>query len=187
LANSLAVVGGVGTDQVLEFGYEAKTGQWLFSAMTYVPSDGKAGHQYFNLMNRFDEGGAGTNHWSNVEVTWMMDPADPNTVDKVYVDSTAGTTTLPIQYDKWVEVRADIDLDANTVEVFYGGTSLSGGQISWSKNQLVHGIDVLDIFPVSDDASIMYYDDISLTPEPATMALLGIGGLMMLRRRRRKA
>jgi hypothetical protein len=30
-------------------------------------------------------------------------------------------------------------------------------------------------------------EDLSLTPEPATMSLLAIGGLMMLRRRRRKA
>ena len=41
--------------------------------------------------------------------------------------------------------------------------------------------------PVSSDASVMYYDDISLSlvPEPATMALLGIGGLAVIRRRRK--
>ena len=41
-SNSLAVVGGAGTDQCLEFGYEPKTGLWDLSVMTYVPSDGKA-------------------------------------------------------------------------------------------------------------------------------------------------
>jgi len=47
----------------------------------------------------------------------------------------------------------------------------------------------MDIFPVTADASVMYYDDISLIeiPEPATMSLLALGGLAMLRRRRRRA
>jgi hypothetical protein len=30
-------------------------------------------------------------------------------------------------------------------------------------------------------------DDLNATPEPATMSLLAIGGLLMIRRRRRKA
>jgi len=184
--NSLAVVGGAGTDQVLEFGYGPKTGQWFFSAMTYVPSAGKAGEQYFNLQNKFDQVNTpNVFQWSNVEVHWMMTNDDANQADTVYLGSMADGR-LPIQYDAWVEVSADIDLDANSVEVFYGGTSL--GATTWSKGaEAVHGIDVMDIFPISNDASVMYYDDISLTPEPATLAMLGVGGLMMLRRRRRKA
>jgi len=185
LPNSLAVVGGAGTDQVFEFGYEPKTGQWDFSVMTYVPSDGKAGEQYFNLMNKFDVA-TNTYHWSNVEVHWLMSSTDPNAVDKV----TRGrdvATAQPIQYDKWVEVSAAIDLDANSVEIFYDGVSL-GGPTTWQKGaDPINGIDCLDIFPISADASVMYYDDVSLTPEPATMALLGMGGVMMFRRRRRKA
>jgi hypothetical protein len=185
LPNSLAVVGGAGTDQVLEFGYDPKTGQWTFSAMTYIPSEGRAGEQYFNLMNRFDVDatGAGTTHWSNVEVHFRLDPAhaDADTVTRARDSATA----QPIQYDTWVEVRADIDLDANSCEIFYDGVSL-GGPTTWQKGaQPIHGIDCLDIFPISEDASVMYYDDISLTPEPATMALLGIGGLALIRRRRR--
>ena len=141
--NSLAVVGGAGTDQVLEFGYEAKTGVWAFSAMTYVPSDGKAGHQYFNLMNEFVDVAPTTYRWSNVEVSWMMDSTDVN-FDKVFV-STLADGALDIQYDTWVEVSANIDLDNDTVEVFYGGVSL--GATTWSKDQNVHGIDVMDIYP----------------------------------------
>jgi hypothetical protein len=187
--NSLAVLGGQGTDQVLEFGYAPKTGQWAFSAMTYVPSADANGQEYFNLMNTFVDVAPTTYQWSNVEVYWDMRPTS-STLDKVYLQDTRNDTapdanTAPIRYDTWVEIRADIDLDANTVEVFYGGVSL-GGTIPWS-DDAVHGIDVMDIYPATGDASIMYYDDISLIPEPATMALLGIGGLMMLRRRRHKA
>lgn len=180
-SNSLSVVGGAGTDQVLEFGYESKTGAWEFTAMTYLPSDGKAGHQYFNLMNTFDEAG-GTYHWSNVEMNWMMIPDNEN-VDKVFLSSNPAGS-LDILYDQWVEVRAAIDLDSDTLEVFYGGDSL--GTATWAKtDQPVHGIDVLDIFPIGD-ASVMYYDDISLTqiPEPGVALLLLAGGLGLFRRRR---
>lgn len=160
LPNSLAAVGGQNTDQCYEFGYDAKTGAWTFSAQTYLPSAGASGKQYFNLMNLFDQG-AGTYQWSNVEFYWDMDNTDPNKLNHVYLQDTQNTNTLPIQYDTWVEVKAEIDLDLNTVEVFYGGASLSGGTIPWSDNP-VHGIDVMDIFPPQADASVIYYDDISL-------------------------
>ncbi len=180
--NSLAAVGGAGTDQCYEFGYGPKTGVWDFSVMTYIPSDGKAGETYFNLMNTFDQ--ANNNYqWGQVQIHWMMDPTHAN-ADLVWnQNNLAGAQA--IQYDTWVEVSADIDLDVNTCEVFYDGVSL-GASAPWS-DQAVLGIEVMDIFPISADASVIYYDDISLIPEPATMALLGIGGLMMLRRRRRKA
>jgi hypothetical protein len=182
--NSLAVVGGAGTDQCLEFGYGAKTGLWTFSTMTYVPSAGKAGETYFNLMNTFDQVNS-VYEWSTVEIHWMMNPAQVDLVDKVYMSSNA-VGALDIAYDTWVEVSADIDLTNDTVEVFYGGVSL--GASTWAYDgEEVHGIDVMDIFPISDDASVMYYDDISLVqvPEPATMSLLALGGLALLRRRRK--
>ena len=161
LPNSLAAVGSAGTDQCYEFGYDAKTGKWDFSVMTYLPSAGKAGEQYFNLMNVFDQAN-GVYDWSSVQVSWMMDPSNAN-VDKVYVADNVGTTTVPIQYDTWVEVSADIDLTNNTVDVFYGGASL-GAQLPWTGGA-VHGIDVMDIYPITADTSVMYYDDISLIPE----------------------
>jgi hypothetical protein len=186
--NSLAVIGGVGTDQALEFGYGEKGGLWTFSTMTYVPSTSTFGEQYFNLMNTFDQVN-NVYEWSTVEIYWMMDEDEVDLVDKVYMISNA-VGALDIVYDEWVEVRADINLDDNTVEVFYGGDLLSAstGASTWAYGgEEVHGIDVMDIFPMSDDASVMYYDDISLVqiPEPATMSLLALGGLALLRRRRK--
>ena len=183
-SNSLAVVGGLGTDQVFEFGYGAKTGVWDFSTMTYVPAANKAGETYFNLMNKFDDAN-GVYQWSKVGVHWMLNSAHAN-ADLVYNDGDA-TIKLPIQYDKWVEVSAHIDLTNNTTETFYGGASL--GVTPWSDPNPVHGIDVMDIYPISGDASVMYYDDISLAqvPEPSSLVMLlglGLGALVCIRRRR---
>lgn len=186
--NSLEALGGKAfdTDQVYVFGTGPKTGVWDFSVMTYVPSEGKAGQQYFNLMSNFNqESGVGANEWSLVQVYWDMLSTSEN-VDKFYQQGNAATG-VPIQYDKWVEVSVDIDLTANTCEIFYDGVSVAAG--TWTTGVEPTNIQVMDIFPIPGDiaASAIYYDDISLTPEPATMALLGMGGLMMLRRRRRKA
>lgn len=185
--NSLAAVGGAGTDQVFEFGYGPKTGTWDFSAMTYIPSEGKAGETYFNLMNRFDQV-TPVYHWSNVEVHWRMKDAAGADVDLVWNNAfqpDEAAVTLPIQYDTWVEVSADINLTNNTVEVFYGGVSL--GAAAWADDP-VHGIDCMDIFPITSDASVIYYDDISLVPEPTSLVMLlglGLGALAVYLRRRR--
>ncbi|NQU24744.1 MAG: PEP-CTERM sorting domain-containing protein [Candidatus Nealsonbacteria bacterium] len=184
--NSLAAVGGAGTDQVFEFGYGPKTGLWDFSTMTYVPSDGQAGETYFNLMNKFDDAG-GVYEWSVVGVHWMMDATNER-FGKVYNDNTPAGEGLDIIYDAWVEVGADIDLDNNLCEIFYGGASL-GAPVPWS-GAAVLGIEVMDIYPISGDASVIYYDNVSLTqvPEPSSLLMLlgvGFGAVVVYRRRRR--
>ncbi len=182
--NSLAAVGGAGTDQCFEFGYGQKTGAWDFSAMTYVPREGSAGETYFNLMNVFDQVN-GVYQWSNLEMHWMMDPNHADTGMVWNQDNAA--TKLAIQYDTWVEVSANIDLDNNSLEVFYGGTPL-GGALTWTDDP-VNGIEVMDIYPISGDASVIYYDDVGLSavPEPSSIVLLLIGGLFcLLGLRRRK-
>ena len=184
--NSLAAVGGAGTDQVLEFGSGPKVGVWEFTTMTFVPSAGKAGETYFNLMNKFDQVN-NVYDWSGVGVHWNMTVGDARE-GTIYNDNTLAGSELTILFDQWVEVKANIDLINNTCEVFYGGASLATA--GWSGQPAPFGIEAMDIYPISADASVIYYDDIKLVqtqvPEPTSLALF-LGGLLgLLGRRRRK-
>ncbi|MCA9987737.1 MAG: hypothetical protein KDE59_25685, partial [Anaerolineales bacterium] len=66
-------------------------------------------------------------------------------------------------YDQWVEIRVEIDLVNDMQFFFYGGDLLYFG--SWSENVSGGGITsigALDLF--ANNASAVYYDDLSLQP-----------------------
>ena len=161
-----ALIGGL-SDLVHEYdGYAA--GQWTYTAWQYVPTD-FAGETYFIMLNTYNDP-AGPYDWSI----------------QVHFDSVAGTLTddhtgnsLPINYGQWTEIRVEIDLDADNRELFYGGQSTGARTWTTGVNSVLN-IAAVDLF--ANGASEVYYDDMSLVPEPASCLLL-LAALGLCRRR----
>jgi len=157
----------IGTsDLVHEF--DQAGGQCVFTAKQYIPS-GNTGTTYFILLNTYKDGGP--YDWS-VQLACNMDTG-------VITSDNGGGATASIAYDKWIELKFAIDLANNTVGEYYNGALVSNHQ--WDDN--VHGtLQAIDLY--GNNASSVYYDDITVVPEPATLSLLCLGGLALIRRRR---
>lgn len=143
--NSINVSGP--TDIVQQFS-GLTSGAYTVTAQQYIPS-GFAGQSYFILQNTY----TGTTNWST-QVTF-----DSATGQAANTGSSAGS--IPYVTDEWVEIRVEIDLDANTQTFFYDGQQLYSG--TWTEE--VSGGGALNIASMNlfaNGASPVYYDDISL-------------------------
>ena len=158
------------SDLVHEFtGFNA--GQSTMRAYTYVPT-GNVDKWFYLILNTYSI--PGPYKWS---VQIAMDPAAGTwTCDHGSLTPTQGV----LLYDQWVEVRAQIDLTANLVEVFYNGVS-TAPPYSWTAG--VFGQDIgpnagalniacVDLYHAvtATGGNRAYYDDFGLTngfPPPA--------------------
>lgn len=168
--NSLNISGGA--DLVHEF--DVPGSQLEVTAMQYIPT-GFSGKSYFILLNTYNDGGP--YNWS-VQTDFE---AATGIVTAYYHEE--GPGTLPLIYDEWVELRFDIDLDANTVDEYYGGQLLSSH--AWQSDGAA-ALGAIDLY--ANGASAIYYDDISVVPEPTSLVLflgLALGAAVMHFRRRR--
>jgi hypothetical protein len=168
LPNSVEITGA--SDLVHEFS-GATSGAWVFSAKQYIPSEA-TGITYNILLNVYNDGGP--YDWS------VQDAFDLDT--GIVVADNGGGATLPIVKGRWVDLRYDIDLYANTVSEYYDGSLLSTHQ--WAATPTA--VAAVDLY--ANSASPVYYDDVRLeVPEPGTLMLLAafgvLGGIYWLRRR----
>jgi hypothetical protein len=162
--NSVETIGSA--DLVHEFDF---TGGILeLSAMQYIP-DGSHGQSYFLLLNQYNDGGP--YDWS-VQLNCDMDAGQ-------IVSDFGGGYAVPVKWGEWVQLKFVIDLDANTVDEYYDGTLLSAHAWDDTGNGTLQCIDLY-----GNGASSIYYDDITVVPEPATLSLLCLGGLALIRKRR---
>lgn len=148
------------TDIVQEF--DESSGTWLITAMQYIPTGG-SGDQFFIMHNVYIPGGA----FSCAH-------------DLIFYQNTGimefyqtGTTT-PIVFDQWVEIRVEVDLDANTQCAYYNDIFL--GSAAWTT---AGAIEIASINLFSWGASTIYYDDLEMTNttgalEPLTWAQLKV-------------
>ena len=146
--NSFAIEGN--NDPVREFS-GVNSGQWTFTTWQYIPT-GTTGLSYFIMLNTYNDGGA--KNWS-VQVNFN---AGTNLVTN---DGVSGGS-LPLITNQWVELRLEIDLDTDTQTFYYNNQQLYTG--SWTGQ--VSGGGVANIGAVNlfaNGASVIYYDDMSLT------------------------
>jgi hypothetical protein len=103
-----------------------------------------------------------------------------------------GYTPLRPSYDTWYYLRttvrdADIDgvVDSWDFEVFDTSMTLYTGHYGMSTNGLTSGAQIQFASMGTSGAGIVLVDEITAVPEPTTIALLGMGCLAALRRRRK--
>lgn len=146
------------------------SGQWIYTAWQYVPEEFQ-GTSYFILLNTYNDGGP---------YNWSTQVHFESATNLVISDFEGAS--LPLITGQWVELRNEIDLDADTQSFYYAGTLLSSK--SWTDGVSGNGalnIGAVDLF--ANGASPVYYDDMSLVPEPAACLLLALGAAFGLRRR----
>jgi hypothetical protein len=170
--NSMEVSNSAGVDAVHPFaGYDS--GTWTLTAWQYVPSDLDA-LTYFIINNEYDHVGA----YADWAIETHMDPAT-GLVNEAIRDS-GGAGALPLIYDEWVEITTVIDLDNNYMHHYYGGDLLAEGQWNIRTGGLIE-IQNLDLYAPHNTG--VFYDDISLVPEPTSCLMLLLGASFVLRRR----
>jgi hypothetical protein len=113
------------------------------------------GSSYFIMLSYYvDGGGQDVNNWS---VQCRFDS------DLEIVESEHDEVSLPYILDQWVEIRVNIDLDGDWMEIYYGGDLLIEKKWTAGVNNLDDGIlniGAVDLY--ANGASSVFYDDISL-------------------------
>ncbi len=149
----------------------ATTGKHTMRAFNYCKT-GSVDQWFWIIMSKYTP--VGPYAWS------VQLHLNPTTLLWTVDAGTANTATGPIVLDTWVEVRSQIDLTANTVEVFYNNISCAPAY-SWTGDIFGGNTGALDIVAVDlyhnpaavPGTSPIYFDDFGLTdgfpPPPPTV------------------
>lgn len=136
------------TSDIVHQVVNAQSGTWTAQVYVYVPS-GSFNSAYFIMTNEYTLGGP--YNWT-IQINFWAD------LGFVLDDFTFDM--LPLVYDRWTEVRVEIDLDNDLCRIFYDGVQL-GFDRPWAIQGGPLQITAIDLF--SNGASGIYYDDISLS------------------------
>ncbi len=165
--NSIEI--GPAADAVQQYsGYDS--GTWTYTAHQFIPR-AFTGTTYFILLNTY-------NHGSPYDWSVQM---NFNATTGLIVDDNHASNPVSFVREEWAEIRFEIDLDADTVSSFYNNQLVASGAWTSGANS-VTSIGAVDLF--GNNASPVYYDNMSLVPAPGAVALMGIAGLVAGRRRR---
>ncbi|MFO1514980.1 MAG: hypothetical protein U1F83_19085 [Verrucomicrobiota bacterium] len=144
----------------------ATNGSWVFSVMQYVPST-STGTNYVILLNRYRA------PFGLPDLNWSVQIQNNLNTGQV-VSDLGGGATRPMVKNKWVELRMEVNLAANTVTEYYNGQLLSTH--AWQDGTGANELQALDLF--ADDSEPVYYDNLSLSPAatPGTSLKLSVTG-----------
>ncbi len=130
------------------------SGNATFRAWQFIPGD-YVGDSFFILLNTYDPP---TYHWST-QLKFLSDG------DVVHSDF--DENELPIIYDEWVEIRVEIDFDADEQTIYYDDEELVTK--SWSEGVSGPGGQVnlacVDLYSGDTLSTQIYYDDLSIWHE----------------------
>lgn len=146
---------GVSADMVHEYS-GVNSGTWIYKAWQYVPST-MTGIQFFILMNTYNVGVHNNPDWS-LQLQFSATGG--------YIrDYNNQAATLPLITNTWVEIRVEINFDADIQTVFYNNQQFISK--SW-KNGVAQGgaqnLACVDLYAGDATSTSVYYDDLSLTP-----------------------
>ena len=165
------------------------SGKWVQRQMVYIPATSiKEGGGYvdFNYMSRHQSPPAPNLDWGGGNPRFNLVTGK--------ITGTGVTGDISIVPDQWIEFRMEVDFDAlydhdddaNTdprvpANYYYDGALIS--TYGWDDDPVqLAGIDYWS----PAETGPIYIDDVSLTPEPATLAVLALGGLAVIRRRKQR-
>jgi hypothetical protein len=144
--------------------YNITSGQWVYTAWMFLDSAwlNAAPDQitYFIIQNEYNDLGP---------YCWALQLEFDSFSDQVTdFDGRATATPVNIIADQWVEIRVEIDLDADTFTCTYGGTTVTSGQWNFPANcSTTTAADPTAIGSVDLYANLsteVFYDDMSLEP-----------------------
>jgi len=173
LLNSVEI-GGNFADLVHPFsGYTS--GTVFLTSDLYVPSSSDSGDSYWIWLNQYSGG-----------FNWSIQVQINLTTGQIVgtSGSTGGGTffSTPIVYDQWVQLKAIVNLDANSYDCLYGSAVIADNGVWYGNAANVAAIDLFS----NGATTPVYFDNVAITtPEPVSMALVGVGGVAMFIRRRR--
>lgn len=127
------------------------SGAWTVKLSQYAPSALTSLPPHVSVMNTYAHRGGGI--WA---VQIACEPSTGLVVDKLRPES----NVINVRWDEWVEIRIDVDLDFNTVKIYYDGILLSEGV--YTVNGGAIEIAALNLWTQRFSGSPVYYDDIVL-------------------------
>lgn len=154
------------------------SGQWTLSLRQYIPST-SGGQNYTILLNSYPN----NLNWS----AQVLADIDRSLVGVFDSSSVQQGSSVALVRDTWVDMRFEIDLDANSVSAFYNQALMAS--FAWQTGG-INELQALDLYPDEGVPQVgpVYYDNVRLeqVPEPGVGSLLFVVAAAFFFRRRRR-